>query len=133
MTLLKLTAPGVPDIYQGDELESLNLVDPDNRRPVDFELRRRLLAAESPPPKLKLIREALGLEELGPYEPIDAGPAVCAFRRGRDVIVAAVAYGRGGRVRLPPGSWRELLSGASLEGEIELGEPPLALIQRATS
>ena len=101
MTLLKLTAPGVPDIYQGDELESLNLVDPDNRRPVDFDLRRRLLASESPPPKLKLIREALGLDELGPYEPIDAGPTVCAFRRGRDVIVAAVVHGRGGRVRLP--------------------------------
>ena len=34
--LLQLTAPGVPDIYQGDELWSLNLVDPDNRRPVDW-------------------------------------------------------------------------------------------------
>ena len=44
MTLLKLTVPGVPDIYQGDELESLSLVDPDlYRRPVDWELRRRLL------------------------------------------------------------------------------------------
>jgi (1->4)-alpha-D-glucan 1-alpha-D-glucosylmutase len=42
--LLKLTAPGVPDIYQGTELWDCNLVDPDNRRPVDFELRRRLLA-----------------------------------------------------------------------------------------
>ncbi len=51
-TLLKLTCPGVPDIYQGDELVSLNLVDPDNRRPVDWELRRRLLgelAAGAPP------------------------------------------------------------------------------------
>ena len=43
MTLLKLTAPGVPDVYQGDELESLNLVDPDNRRPVDWDARRRAL------------------------------------------------------------------------------------------
>ncbi len=42
-TLLKLTAPGVPDIYQGTELWDLSLVDPDNRRPVDFERRRRLL------------------------------------------------------------------------------------------
>lgn len=41
--LLKLTAPGVPDIYQGTELLDLNLVDPDNRRPVDYELRRSLL------------------------------------------------------------------------------------------
>jgi (1->4)-alpha-D-glucan 1-alpha-D-glucosylmutase len=44
-TLIKLTAPGVPDIYQGCELWDLSLVDPDNRRPVDFALRKRLLAA----------------------------------------------------------------------------------------
>lgn len=43
-TLLKLTAPGVPDIYQGCELWQFHLVDPDNRRPVDHDLRRRLLA-----------------------------------------------------------------------------------------
>jgi (1->4)-alpha-D-glucan 1-alpha-D-glucosylmutase len=42
--LLKLTSPGVPDIYQGNELWDFSLVDPDNRRPVDYELRRRLLA-----------------------------------------------------------------------------------------
>ncbi len=43
-TLIKLTAPGVPDIYQGNELWDLSLVDPDNRRPVDYELRRSLLS-----------------------------------------------------------------------------------------
>jgi len=43
-TVLKLTCPGVPDIYQGTELWDLSLVDPDNRRPVDYELRRKLLA-----------------------------------------------------------------------------------------
>jgi (1->4)-alpha-D-glucan 1-alpha-D-glucosylmutase len=43
-TLCKLTAPGVPDIYQGNELWDWSLVDPDNRRPVDYELRRRLLS-----------------------------------------------------------------------------------------
>ncbi len=42
-TLLKFTAPGVPDTYQGEELWDLSLVDPDNRRPVDYQLRRRLL------------------------------------------------------------------------------------------
>ncbi len=42
-TALKLMAPGVPDIYQGAELWDLSLVDPDNRRPVDFELRRQIL------------------------------------------------------------------------------------------
>jgi (1->4)-alpha-D-glucan 1-alpha-D-glucosylmutase len=43
-TLLKLTMPGVPDIYQGTELWDLSLVDPDNRRPVDYGLRQRALA-----------------------------------------------------------------------------------------
>ena len=42
-TVLKLTCPGVPDIYQGQELWDFSLVDPDNRRPVDFELRTRML------------------------------------------------------------------------------------------
>ena len=41
--LVQLTMPGVPDLYQGSELWDLSLVDPDNRRPVDFSLRRRLL------------------------------------------------------------------------------------------
>jgi hypothetical protein len=45
LTLLRLTAPGVPDIYQGCELWDFSLVDPDNRRPVDFERRRMLLQA----------------------------------------------------------------------------------------
>ena len=44
MLLIKLTSPGVPDTYQGNELWDFSLVDPDNRRPVDFALRRRLLS-----------------------------------------------------------------------------------------
>lgn len=43
-TLIRLTVPGVPDIYQGNELCEFNLVDPDNRRAVDYKLRRRVLA-----------------------------------------------------------------------------------------
>ena len=43
-TLLKITAPGVPDTYQGTELWDFSLTDPDNRRPVDYERRRRLLS-----------------------------------------------------------------------------------------
>jgi (1->4)-alpha-D-glucan 1-alpha-D-glucosylmutase len=56
--LLKMTAPGVPDFYQGTELWDFNLVDPDNRRPVDYELRQRLFRvlkaqfAEKPTPDL---------------------------------------------------------------------------------
>ena len=86
-TLLKLTAPGVPDIYQGDELESLALVDPDNRRPVDWELRRRLLASRGDE-KQELIRRVLGVRDaFGGYVPIEAGPDVCAFRRGAGHLV----------------------------------------------
>jgi (1->4)-alpha-D-glucan 1-alpha-D-glucosylmutase len=43
-TLCKLTAPGVPDIYQGNEIWDFSLVDPDNRRPVDYQKRRAMLA-----------------------------------------------------------------------------------------
>jgi (1->4)-alpha-D-glucan 1-alpha-D-glucosylmutase len=43
-TLIKMTAPGIPDFYQGTEIWDFSLVDPDNRRPVDFQLRRRLLS-----------------------------------------------------------------------------------------
>jgi (1->4)-alpha-D-glucan 1-alpha-D-glucosylmutase len=85
MLALKLTSPGVPDIYQGDELEALWLVDPDNRRPVDWAARRRAL--EDPPPKLKLILEALALPLGEGYEPLERGPETLAFRRG-EVTVA---------------------------------------------
>jgi (1->4)-alpha-D-glucan 1-alpha-D-glucosylmutase len=44
-TLLKMTSPGIPDFYQGTEISDLSLVDPDNRRPVNFNLRKELLAA----------------------------------------------------------------------------------------
>ncbi len=55
-TLLKLTSPGVPDIYQGNEILEFNLVDPDNRRPVDYDHRRDLLAT--------LQRETASTQEL---------------------------------------------------------------------
>src|SRR5690606_7453970 len=45
-TLVKLTAPGIPDIYQGSEAGDFSLVDPDNRRPVDFEDLAALLSGE---------------------------------------------------------------------------------------
>ena len=76
-TLLRLTSPGVPDLYQGTELWDFSLVDPDNRRPVDFEQRRTWLAEgeEKGPPseqltnwrdgrvKLALVRRALALRQ----------------------------------------------------------------------
>ena len=44
--LVKVASPGVPDYYQGTELWDFSLVDPDNRRPVDYELRKKLLERE---------------------------------------------------------------------------------------
>jgi (1->4)-alpha-D-glucan 1-alpha-D-glucosylmutase len=118
--LLKLTVPGLPDLYQGDELEDLSLVDPDNRRPVDWDRRRRLLAglgAGEPVTdetrKLFVIRRTLALRaELadafgGTYEPVDLGPGVCGFTRGGRVLVAA-AVRPGARVHVPAG-WRDVL------------------------
>jgi (1->4)-alpha-D-glucan 1-alpha-D-glucosylmutase len=63
-TILKMAAPGVPDLYQGSELWDLSLVDPDNRRPVDFARRRELLAdlarrAGAAPDASALCRELL--------------------------------------------------------------------------
>jgi (1->4)-alpha-D-glucan 1-alpha-D-glucosylmutase len=114
MTLLKLTVPGVPDIYQGDELPLLALVDPDNRRPVDFDERRSLLAASSQPAKLDVIRRALGLRArrpaalAGSYEPLEAGEDVVAFTRGGEVLVAVAARGDLGSFTPPPGDWRDV-------------------------
>ena len=109
--LLKLTSPGVPDIYQGDELETLSLVDPDNRRPVDWELRKRLLASGADP-KQSLTRQALELRArhevafAGGYEPVDLGPDVCAFTRGGEVLVAVPL--RPGAELDVPGPWHEV-------------------------
>ncbi len=133
-TLLRLTVPGVPDVYQGDELWALSLVDPDNRRPVDWAARREALAAlrtDAPPTretaKLHLIAAALDLRRRRPaafaggYVPIDAGGAVVAFLRGTDVLAAVTTRqdetGAGGW-RLPPsvaGRWRDVLSGETYE------------------
>ncbi|HXE07927.1 MAG TPA: malto-oligosyltrehalose synthase [Acidobacteriaceae bacterium] len=64
-TLMKCTAPGVPDLYQGAELWDLSLVDPDNRRPVDYALReRRLRDVEELPPE-KAVAEAMRRVEEG--------------------------------------------------------------------
>ena len=118
--LLRLTAPGVPDTYQGSELWDLNLVDPDNRRPVDYDHRGTLLASlqrEEPDPgrllagfadgriKLDLIRRTLALRQARPelfrdgdYLPLEChgGQAdhLCAFARRRGEEWAIVIAGR---------------------------------------
>jgi (1->4)-alpha-D-glucan 1-alpha-D-glucosylmutase len=75
-TALLLTCPGVPDLYQGSELWDLSLVDPDNRRPVDYDLRRRLLAELTAEPSGEQSGEQSG--ELSGGPPTDAPPVRAA-------------------------------------------------------
>jgi (1->4)-alpha-D-glucan 1-alpha-D-glucosylmutase len=137
--LLKLTAPGVPDVYQGDELLALSLVDPDNRRPVDWGRRRELLdairrgaAPDDDTCKLWLIVRALGLRRhrpdafAGGYSPLPAGEHAIAFLRGDDVLAAAALRGDGAdaRIDVPSGRWHDVLGGAErdLAGPVPVAE-----------
>jgi (1->4)-alpha-D-glucan 1-alpha-D-glucosylmutase len=94
--LLRLTAPGLPDLYQGDAFWSLNLVDPDNRRPIDWTRRRRAREQASPTRetmKFHLIRRVLRLRAAEPeafagsYEPLELGPDRIGFVRGGKIRV----------------------------------------------
>lgn len=141
--LIQLTAPGVPDVYQGSELWETSLVDPDNRRPVDFDLRRLLLeaidAGAIPPvdssgaAKLLVTSRALRLRRDRPdlftrYAPLVAvGPAarhLVAFDRGGAVTLATrlpigleAGGGWGGTTVLLPGRpIVDALTGAEYEG-----------------
>jgi (1->4)-alpha-D-glucan 1-alpha-D-glucosylmutase len=143
--LVQLTMPGVPDVYQGSELWDLSLVDPDNRRPVDYGLRRRLLAeldgldaeavnarAAEGLPKLLVVSRALRLRReraaafAGSYEPlaVEGGWAdrVVAFARGGEVVTVVprlsmhVADWKDTTVALSPGRWRNVLTGDAVTG-----------------
>jgi (1->4)-alpha-D-glucan 1-alpha-D-glucosylmutase len=168
-TLLKYTSPGVPDLYQGSELWDHRLVDPDNRTPVDFAIRCKLLAEMQPMemrdvlarmdeglPKLWTIAKALAVRKRRPnsfgseggYSPIYAEGArkdhVVAYLRGADVAVIVprltetVAVTNGWQettVNLPRGTWRNVLTSASVQGgtlpvETVLAEFPVALLER---
>jgi (1->4)-alpha-D-glucan 1-alpha-D-glucosylmutase len=148
-TALLLTCPGVPDLYQGTELWDLSLVDPDNRRPVDYERRRALLAQlhDSPAtviddwaaggPKLALVHRVLqyraqhrALAETDRYEPLTTeGPRaaeVVAFLRD-DLAVCAPCRTREGwgdtTLTLPVGEWVHLVTGDRHRGgRLSLGE-----------
>ena len=127
VTLLKLVAPGVPDLYRGTELWDLSLVDPDNRRPVDFATRRRLLAeladagaedvlrrSDEGAPKLWLIQRALALRKRRP-ELFRAAAGYDVLDTAGDRCAHAVAIARGGAlVAVVPrlmlglaGNWRD--------------------------
>ena len=138
-TLIKITSPGVPDFYQGSELWDLSLVDPDNRRPVDFEKRRAMLAGirervdadisglvqdllstgEDGRIKLFLIYRALKARNTnreifssGAYLPLKAGG-----KFGNHVIAFARKYGQQWALVIAPRFFSHLIQ----EGDFPLG------------
>ncbi|MGH3943387.1 MAG: malto-oligosyltrehalose synthase [Pseudonocardiaceae bacterium] len=146
-TLLQLTMPGVPDVYQGNELWDLSLVDPDNRRPVDFPARADLLRRidqgwlpdidDSGAAKLLVVSRALRARRDHPdrftgYTPLHpAGPAakhaVAFARRGVIAVATRLPVGlatRGGwgdtELALPEGTWTNALTSASVSGRVPL-------------
>ena len=150
--LLAITMPGVPDVYQGSELWETSLVDPDNRRPVDFDHRAAVLAGDASDDavaKLHVTCSALTLRRTRPelftsYAPVLAsGPAadhVLAFDRGGAVTVATrLPVGLpppGGWedtvLELPSGRWHEVLTGRTTDGRLAdlLATHPVALLVR---
>jgi (1->4)-alpha-D-glucan 1-alpha-D-glucosylmutase len=139
-TVLKLTVPGVPDIYQGAELWEQSMVDPDNRRPVDFVARWQMLDNADAPLdisnwrdgslKLQVIERLLTLRSEAPelfakgtYEPIPAGDHMVAFARrheGRAIVVAVALHPwivPAGALQLPVDltamQWQDVWTGAA--------------------
>jgi (1->4)-alpha-D-glucan 1-alpha-D-glucosylmutase len=150
--LLALTVPGVPDVYQGTELLDDSLVDPDNRRPVDYARRREALSSLRDA-KMGVVAAALRLRRRRPdtflsggYTPVLAEGAgaehLVAFLRGDDVLVAVSRY----TVRLsqtdwghtfltlPNGHWTDAITGRRYSGRLDVSElfnlTPVVLLER---
>ncbi|OBI80419.1 malto-oligosyltrehalose synthase [Mycobacterium sp. 1245805.9] len=150
--LLALTVPGTPDVYQGTELWDDSLVDPDNRRPVDYAARRAALK-DLQHPKIRVVTAALRVRRARPetflrggYHPVlaagEAAEHVVAFRRGDDVLVTVTRWtvrlaekGWGNTVvPLPEGTWTDALSGAVASGATSaaqlFSDLPVVLLER---
>jgi (1->4)-alpha-D-glucan 1-alpha-D-glucosylmutase len=147
--LLQLAMPGVPDTYQGCELWDLSLVDPDNRRPVDFGARADLLARiddswlpdvdSSGAAKLLVVSRALRARHDHPerftgYTPlradgVAAAHAVAFARRGVAAVATRLPVGLAARgswgetaLTLPEGSWTDTFTGFSVSGSVPLAD-----------
>lgn len=140
-TLIRATAPGVPDTYQGNEIWDLSLVDPDNRRPVDFDLRRRLVQSlesmsveevvqreDEGLPKLWVLTKALQLRSrLGAYAALAITGEKCgnaiAYARGDIIVATPIRLLNAGdwadtALDLPKEKkWRNVLTGDEIAGE----------------
>ena len=151
--LIALTAPGIPDVYQGTELWEDSLVDPDNRRAVDYRVRREALTGGDHP-KMRVVRAALALRRERPdtftggdHRPVladgDAAEHLIAFTRDSDVLVAAsrwtVRLAENGwgdtSLALPDGTWTDRLTGTSHRGTALatdlFADLPVALLVRS--
>ena len=156
--LVQLTVPGIPDTYQGTELWDNSLVDPDNRRPVDFAERRNLLARiddgwlppidETGAAKLLVTTRAMRLRRDRPdlftgYLPLGVEQRhVVAFDRGGAITVttrlpATLArhdgFGPDDVLDLPDGDWRDVISGRLVSPALTdiLATYPVALLVEA--
>lgn len=146
--LVHLTMPGVPDVYEGSETFEGSLVDPDNRRPVDFRLQFSMLDTlekaesgpstfDSPSAKLWVTRQALHARRDRPelftgYQPLVLeGPQydhLLAFDRGGAITLATrlpVGLQRLGgwgatKLSLPKGEYRDVLTGSRYDGAVSL-------------
>jgi len=155
--MLQLTMPGVPDVYQGQELVEPSLVDPDNRRPVDYARRRHMLethdSAGAADDKMRVTAAALRLRRERPasfdgaYSPLTttgaAADHVLAYQRADDVIAVVtrlpVGLHRAGGWRdtvltLPAGNWTNRLTGTTHSGDARVEQIlptlPVALFVR---
>jgi (1->4)-alpha-D-glucan 1-alpha-D-glucosylmutase len=135
-TLLKLTSPGVPDIYQGNEIWDYSLVDPDNRRPVDYTRRREMLESLAtadpqhlmrtwPDGRIKLFltqrvlqfrRDHVELFNTGEYLPLTpigtfAECCVSFARRLADQWIVVIAPRLSSRIGFPPigENWKDTM------------------------
>lgn len=150
--LIALTAPGVPDIYQGTELWEDSLVDPDNRRPVDYAARANALKTLRHP-KVRVVAAALRVRRERPssftdggYTPMlangSAAEHLVSFLRGDDVLVAVTRHtvrqsetGWGDTaLSLPAGDWTDQMTGRRFTGAVPVAELftdlPVALLTR---
>ncbi|MCG5215971.1 malto-oligosyltrehalose synthase [Streptosporangium sp. KLBMP 9127] len=146
--IVQLMMPGVPDVYQGNEITDFSLVDPDNRRPVAFPC---VPVSAWDSAKLLLTRTALNLRrrlDPGlPQEPLaaqgDAAAHAIAFARGTRAVAVATRLpvrlaARGGWgntwITLPHGHWHDLLTGRPHTGRVPLAhllsQYPVALLER---
>jgi len=132
-SLLRYTAPGVPDTYQGGELWDFRLVDPDNRSPVDYALRQSMLnelkaglapeqilaRAESGLPKLWLAYKALNLRRQHP-EWFQAGAAYTPLLASGPKAEHVVAFARAHRVLTAVPRWQLTMGNCWAETWLEL-------------